>query len=1309
MTSCFVYRVPYAGQFSVGCHLTAHATLTTKERALPRWRAETDDSTWQGGVDEGAETSKNAAKPPDDSAPTPFVKRDTNRRASLGTPGSMGTPGSLTKWTSGDFFARISGGGGDVSSPNGDVASPNGPPTPSSPSSPAFASRVSAAAAASVADEANTPTIIVGPRALRWLRRFVKDLSSPSGCARRAWRLPTPGGPKRVRHPLSKSINYVIDEVSFSASCDNLRVAHPAESESDPARGLTAQVTGLRVTSRLKPAPPSAQSPYEKTNRVGVGVDGLRRRSTIEPSCVLDTLEVELEEVRVLLPPADNGSEVFSPTGAKKGSNNGGSNNGSNVDSPSGGVSGLRGFGTGDFDQEAEGYKAVIEMLEGRSVGASFQGPGSPGDGSGLTSGVTTGVSESRFARESQFARRRRETATDPALVLETRSVKLVRRVDSPPAFTMELTPVNSKTTPPGGVNGECNPWLHVTVEAPRLLKAASTRDALVQWIRDAYRAALKPNPPKRSLTSLNALASRPDETVDPETGFKLTDGFGDETSQTGSTLNEGSSRATNAERLGLPNHIRGKSASSSGSHGQRAKSSSTSSHMGVGLFDDDFDLIDDSVFGDGQTDAKDETAVTKNATNPTTTPAGTKRREKHQSWDGSPVSTAAAAKGDHPNEADLLSLLLHEPKDQAAGTRMGKQSPEPESAGSAAHRRSRSELPASLTLPGDVQEARALTAASVATIPEGRPALKPVAVADAGEEREEEEIMFVVDVTTPQINFEGKDGAGRFLLAAVSGRVLGRRARRQFTTHTLSPRSDDDSIFANRGIISPTSPTDADDSDAHWGRRVVAVRLLDAQAHVAPLDVDVYAGVQWLDESLFAPEVGTKATGKQSQTSGKSTGKKQEAAHSYLLRQVFKPCRMDLDFTTHIPEKKKIARVGGDLTPSNNTNNGDNQQPTTRVQDSGNNDGGKTASKSKRKRPEALTEFALRSPEIEAEMSSDQFAALVDVIGSIFLAQIPDHPPRPAMKATALLAVEGRSLVEGEERASAAVVAGPLAAFRVARWAATCAVVDASLAELFAETQEKCVGPGLGSRSKSGGSKSVPFDGEACARVSRRLARRVEDAERAVDEAVASAEALVRPTRRRPAIKLSLSVDRFRWALRVSGRTFLVARIERLALSRERHVDSSGVTNLRCHELNLDVPPPKVQGARSAQAWADQKGSWKPVLARWDPNAPAAPNTKSANTNSKPQLENANNRPLVRVSALRAASPPEAPIWDRIEVDVQPFDLRIERDMYDRLIAYIFPEKNGDVGEFIFIFIFASAIRMTPCFVYRRCWRCFR
>ena len=209
---------------------------------------------------------------------------------------------------------------------------------------------------------------------------------------------------------------------------------------------------------------------------------------------------------------------------------------------------------------------------------------------------------------------------------------------------------------------------------------------------------------------------------------------------------------------------------------------------------------------------------------------------------------------------------------------------------------------------------------------------------------------------------------------------------------------------------------------------------------------------------------------------------------------------------------------------------------------------------------------------------------------------------------------------------------------------------------------------------------KAVVFDREACVRWSRRLARRVEDAEREVDDAVASAEALVRPTRRRPAIKLSLSVDTFRWALRVSGRTFLVARIERLTLWRERHVDSSGVTNLRCHELALDVPPPKVQGARTDRAWADQRGAWKPVLARWDPSA-QVPNKRQTNAKQPGRSDAPSNKPLVRVSALRAASPPEAPIWDRIEVDVQPFDLRIERDMYDRLIAYIFPEKNYDGG----------------------------
>ena len=118
------------------------------------------------------------------------------------------------------------------------------------------------------------------------------------------------------------------------------------------------------------------------------------------------------------------------------------------------------------------------------------------------------------------------------------------------------------------------------------------------------------------------------------------------------------------------------------------------------------------------------------------------------------------------------------------------------------------------------------------------------------------------------------------------------------------------------------------------------------------------------------------------------------------------------------------------------------------------------------------------------------------------------------------------------------------------------------------------------------------------------RLAAAAAAAESAVAAAVTSAEALVRPNRRRPAIKLLLSVDHFRWALRTRGKTFLVANIAQLSLSRERHVDSSGMTKLNLAELALDIPPPKVQGPGvSAKDWATQANQWKPVLARWDPS----------------------------------------------------------------------------------------------------------
>ena len=514
------------------------------------------------------------------------------------------------------------------------------------------------------------------------------------------------------------------------------------------------------------------------------------------------------------------------------------------------------------------------------------------------------------------------------------------------------------------------------------------------------------------------------------------------------------------------------------------------------------------------------------------------------------------------------------------------------------------------------------------------------------------------MDVSAPQINFEGKDATGRFLIAAVDGRVVGLRARR--------PRIDS---------LSPKSPT-GDGEEAHWGRREVRVTLKHAQAHVAPTDVDVNAGVQWLDESAFCGDATSLGSGSGSgsssgttQAPGSSSGSGAGArSSSYLLRRVFEPCVMDMAFITHIPERARCADASDD--------------PNAAVVDhDGSSSAAASAPASVRarsrdgRRPEALTEFALRSPDVEAELDADQFAALVDVIGSVFLAQLEDPPPRPSAAAAALLAAEGRSLVEGEERASAAVVAGPLAAYKMARWRAVAARKDAADADARAfagwsrapgrEEQEDGEG---GTKTPPGGTPLETFRPRRVFAAVAALERAADDAESAVASAVASAEALVRPNRRRPAIKLSLAVDTFRWVMRAGGRAFLAAKISKLTLSRERHTDSSGMTKFVCAELALEIPPNKARAARGEKDAPPRSASApRPVLSRWDPDNPS-------NANARRRRDT----PMFRVHALRAASPPEAPIWDHIEVSVQPFDLRVEREMYDRVIAYVFPEKAG-------------------------------
>ena len=243
-----------------------------------------------------------------------------------------------------------------------------------------------------------------------------------------------------------------------------------------------------------------------------------------------------------------------------------------------------------------------------------------------------------------------------------------------------------------------------------------------------------------------------------------------------------------------------------------------------------------------------------------------------------------------------------------------------------------------------------------------------------------------MVDVSAPQINFEGKDATGRFLIAAVDGRVVGLRARR--------PRI---------GRLS-RSPTGDGFSTAHWGRREVRVTLKHAQAHVAPTDVDVNAGVQWLDESAFCGDATSLGSGSGSGSSsgttrapGSSSGSGAGArSSSYLLRRVFEPCVMDMAFITHIPERARRADASDDPNAAAVDHDGSSSAAASATRRS-------PRARVDGRRPEALTEFALRSPDVEAELDADQFAALADVIGSVFLAQLEDPPPRPSAAAAAL------------------------------------------------------------------------------------------------------------------------------------------------------------------------------------------------------------------------------------------------------------------------------------------------------------------
>ncbi|XP_042024224.1 protein SABRE-like isoform X2 [Salvia splendens] len=129
----------------------------------------------------------------------------------------------------------------------------------------------------------------------------------------------------------------------------------------------------------------------------------------------------------------------------------------------------------------------------------------------------------------------------------------------------------------------------------------------------------------------------------------------------------------------------------------------------------------------------------------------------------------------------------------------------------------------------------------------------------------------FMVNVVEPQFNLHSEEANGRFLLAAVSGRVLAR------SFHSVLQVGHEmiDQALTEGKIQGPESQP-----ELTWNRMEFSVMLEEVQAHVAPTDVDPGAGLQWL------PRI------RRSSPKVKRTGA--------LLERVFMPCDMYFRYTRH-------------------------------------------------------------------------------------------------------------------------------------------------------------------------------------------------------------------------------------------------------------------------------------------------------------------------------------------------------------------------------------------------------------------------
>lgn len=148
---------------------------------------------------------------------------------------------------------------------------------------------------------------------------------------------------------------------------------------------------------------------------------------------------------------------------------------------------------------------------------------------------------------------------------------------------------------------------------------------------------------------------------------------------------------------------------------------------------------------------------------------------------------------------------------------------------------------------------------------------MENLSAAAAAESEGEGTRHFMVNVIEPQFNLHSEEANGRFLLAAVSGRVL---ARSFHSILHVGYEVIKQALGTGNVHICDSQP------EMTWKRMEFSVMLEDVQAHVAPTDVDPGAGLQWL------PKI------RRSSPKVKRTGA--------LLERVFMPCDMYFRYTRH-------------------------------------------------------------------------------------------------------------------------------------------------------------------------------------------------------------------------------------------------------------------------------------------------------------------------------------------------------------------------------------------------------------------------